>query len=797
MQALAIENMEMFLLVNAFLRVVNRGLYLRGSHGVSGKIIAAADQGDGHEKGARKGMCEMKDKIFSVLQRVGRSFMLPIAILPVAGLLLGIGSSFTNATTIATYGLEAFLGDGTLLHSLLTIMSKAGSVIFDNLPIIFAVGVAIGMAKAEKEVAALSAMIAFLVMNVSINAVLQNTGKVLADGSVAEGVLEGTITSVLGIQTLQMGVFGGIIVGLGVAALHNRYHKIVLPNALSFFGGSRFVPIISTITYVFVGILMYFVWPVVQNAIFALGGLVTGTGYVGTLIFGIVKRALIPFGLHHVFYLPFWQTAVGGTMMVDGSLIQGGQNIFFAQLASSNVAHFSADATRYFSGEFIFMIFGLPGAALAMYRCAKPEKKKAAGGLLLSAALTCMLTGITEPIEFSFLFVAPMLFGVQVILAGAAYMIAHMLNIAVGLTFSGGLLDLLIFGILQGNAKTSWMWIVPVGVVYFFLYYFIFSFLIKKFNLKTPGREEEDEETRLYTKADVNAKRTGNGSEAGQTSAAVDQRSADIARFLGGKKNITSVDCCATRLRCSVERPEQVDEKGLKATGAVGVIKKGQGVQVIYGPNVTVIKAELEGYLEQAGDESEEVQGAAPGNANRQCSRADGQSVGQANESGAGAAQEAPQANQPPARHILCSPFNGTAAPITEAPDEAFSSKMMGDGYVVKPSDGQVVMPEDGEVMFVFPSKHAIGLKTADSMEYLLHIGVDTVKLDGTGFEVFVQDGQKVSKGQLLMKFDLDYIRANAASDACMAVFTGLSEGQSVHMERTGQVNALDEIAWY
>ena len=797
MQALAIENMEMFLLVNAFLRVVNRGLYPRGSHSVSGKIIAAADQGDGHEKGARKGMCEMKDKIFSVLQRVGRSFMLPIAILPVAGLLLGIGSSFTNATTIATYGLEAFLGDGTLLHSLLTIMSKAGSVIFDNLPIIFAVGVAIGMAKAEKEVAALSAMIAFLVMNVSINAVLQNTGKVLADGSVAEGVLEGTITSVLGIQTLQMGVFGGIIVGLGVAALHNRYHKIVLPNALSFFGGSRFVPIISTITYVFVGILMYFVWPVVQNAIFALGGLVTGTGYVGTLIFGIVKRALIPFGLHHVFYLPFWQTAVGGTMMVDGSLIQGGQNIFFAQLASSNVVHFSADATRYFSGEFIFMIFGLPGAALAMYRCAKPEKKKAAGGLLLSAALTCMLTGITEPIEFSFLFVAPMLFGVQVILAGAAYMIAHMLNIAVGLTFSGGLLDLLIFGILQGNAKTSWMWIVPVGVVYFFLYYFIFSFLIKKFNLKTPGREEEDEETRLYTKADVNAKRTGNGSEAGQTGAAVDQRSADIARFLGGKKNITSVDCCATRLRCSVERPELVDEKGLKATGAVGVIKKGQGVQVIYGPNVTVIKAELEGYLEQAGDESEEVQGAAPGNVNRQCSRADGQSVGQANEPGAGAVQEAPQANQPPARHILCSPFNGTAAPITEAPDEAFSSKMMGDGYVVKPSDGQVVMPEDGEVMFVFPSKHAIGLKTADGMEYLLHIGVDTVKLDGTGFEVFVQDGQKVSKGQLLMKFDLDYIRANAASDACMAVFTGLSEGQSVHMERTGQVNALDEIAWY
>ena len=413
----------------------------------------------------------MKDKIFGVLQRVGRSFMLPIAILPVAGLLLGIGSSFTNETTIATYGLQNILESGTLLNSLLLIMNKVGSAVFDNLPLIFAVGVAIGMAKKEKEVAALSALISYFVMNVAVSAMLLINNEITAAGQIAADVLEGTITSVCGILSLQMGVFGGIIVGLGVAALHNRFHKIVLPNALSFFGGSRFVPIISTIIYMFVGILMYFVWPVVQNGIYALGGLVTGSGYVGTLIFGIVKRALIPFGLHHVFYMPFWQTAVGGTMEIAGQIVQGGQNIFFAQLADSvNVAHFSADATRYFSGEFIFMIFGLPGAALAMYRCAKPEKKKAAGGLLLSAALACMFTGITEPLEFSFLFVAPALFVVQVILAGAAYMIAHMLNIAVGLTFSGGFLDLFLFGILQGNAKTSWLRIIPVGIIYFILY---------------------------------------------------------------------------------------------------------------------------------------------------------------------------------------------------------------------------------------------------------------------------------------------------------------------------------------
>ena len=716
----------------------------------------------------------MKDKVFGVLQRVGRSFMLPIAILPVAGLLLGVGSSFTNATTIATYGLEGILGDGTMLHALLSIMSKAGNVIFDNLPLIFAVGVAIGMAKAEKEVAALSAMIAFFVMHVSINAVLEINGQVLADGSIAPDVLDGTIATVCGLKTLQMGVFGGIIVGLGVAALHNRFHKIVLPNALSFFGGSRFVPIISTVVYVFVGIAMYFVWPVVQNAIFALGGLVTGTGYLGTLIFGIVKRALIPFGLHHVFYLPFWQTAVGGTMMVDGQLIQGGQNIFFAQLASPDVVHFSADATRYFSGEFIFMIFGLPGAALAMYRCAKPEKKKAAGGLLLSAGLTCMLTGITEPIEFSFLFVAPMLFVVQVILAGSAYMIAHMLNIAVGLTFSGGLLDLFIFGILQGNEKTSWMRIIPVGIIYFFLYYGIFTFLIKKFNLKTPGREDDDEETKLYTKADVNARRSG---AAGQTDGSINEL---IEKGLGGKKNITDVDCCATRLRCSVKKPELVNEKLLKRSGASGVIKKGQGVQIIYGPSVTVIKSNFEEYLKTAPDveytgeeEKEEVK------LSQEETRTE---------------EPRPQSAETAAGRELYSPFNGRAASITEAPDPAFSGKMMGDGFVVFPEDGQVLAPEDGQVVFVFPSKHAIGLKTADGIEYLLHIGVDTVKLDGKGFEVFVKDGDEIKKGDKLMEFDLQYIKEHATSDACMVIYTGLTEGQEIRVDAAGNVKALDRV---
>ena len=699
----------------------------------------------------------MKDKIFGVLQRIGRSFMLPIAILPVAGLLLGIGSSFTNETMITTYGLERVLGAETVLHALLVIMNKVGSAVFDNLPLIFAVGVAIGMAKKEKEVSALSAVIAYFVMNTAINAMLLNSGQILDNGEISADVLEGTIASVCGIKTLQMGVFGGIIVGLGVAALHNRFYKIALPNALSFFGGTRFVPIISTIVYMFVGILLYFIWPAIQNGIYALGSLVTGSGYVGTLIFGLIKRALIPFGLHHVFYMPFWQTAVGGTMEVAGQMVQGGQNIFFAQLAdSADIVHFSADATRYFSGEFIFMIFGLPGAALAMYHCAKPEKKKAAGGLLLSASLACMMTGITEPLEFSFLFVAPALFAVQVILAGFAYMIAHMLNIAVGLTFSGGLLDLFLFGILQGNEKTSWMKIIPVGIIYFFLYYFIFRFMIKKFDFKTPGREDDDSETKLYTRADVNARKE-NEKTGDARALQPDPVSETIVRGLGGKDNISDVDCCATRLRCSVFDAKLVNDSILKSTGASGVVHKGNGVQIIYGPHVTVIKSNLEDYLEKAPEEEKKQTKAA-------------RSI------------------------IISSPMKGMASNLSTAPDEAFAEGMMGDGAVVTPADPIVRAPEDGEISFVFDTKHAIGFLTDSGISLLIHVGIDTVKLNGEGFEVYVENGQKVKKAEPMMKLDIDYLKENAPSLASPIVCTELEDNQKVRLLKEGEILAGEEL---
>ncbi|MGB5823815.1 MAG: PTS transporter subunit EIIC [Proteocatella sp.] len=533
--------------------------------------------------------------VFGVLQRIGRSFMFPIALLPVAGFLLGIGASFTNPATIEAYGLASVLGPGTLLHSILLIMSGVGSAIFGNLPIIFAMGVALGMAEKEKEVATLSAGIAYFVMHTSVNIMLTLNGAILPDGSLAADVMPGSIASTTGIMSLQMGVFGGIIVGLGVAYLHNRYYKIKLPTALSFFGGTRFIPIISTLVYMVVGIMMYYVWPVVQGGIYNLGGLVTDAGFAGTFIYGLIERSLIPFGLHHVFYLPFWQTGLGGSMMIDGTLVQGAQNIFFAQLASPSTTVFSVDAARFMTGKFPFMMFGLPGAALAMYVCAKPNKKKMVGGLLLSAALTAFLTGITEPIEFTFLFVAPVLYMVHAVFAGLSFMIMHILNVSIGMTFSGGFIDFMLFGILQGQAKTNWMMVIPVGLAYFAIYFFLFRFLITKFNFMTPGREEDDEESKLYTRADVNKVKAEKNAKGNEDPDVISEL---IVSGLGGKENIKNLDCCATRLRITVFKPEKIVDSLLKESGAAGVIKSGEGVQVVYGPRVSVIKSELEDYID-------------------------------------------------------------------------------------------------------------------------------------------------------------------------------------------------------
>lgn len=705
----------------------------------------------------------MKDKIFGVLQRVGRSFMLPIAILPVAGLLLGFGGSFTNETMLETYHLVGLMGPGTVFHAIFEVMSEAGNIVFANLPIIFAMGVAIGMAKKEKEVAALAAAISFFIMHASISAMISLNGG-------ADKMLSGATTDVCGITSLQMGVFGGILVGLGVAALHNKYYKIQLPQVLSFFGGTRFVPIISALVYTGVGIVMFFVWPVIQSGIYAVGNLVLNSGYAGTWVYGFMERLLIPFGLHHVFYLPFWQTGLGGTMEVGGKVIEGAQNIFFAQLADPSTTKFAVSATRFMSGKFPLMIFGLPGAALAMYKAAKPENKKAVGGLLLSAALTSMLTGITEPLEFTFLFVAPALYGVHCVLAGAAYMLMHIFKVGVGMTFSGGLIDMFLFGILQGNAKTNWIWIVIVGVVYFVVYYFLFGFMIRKMDLKTPGRND-DEEVKLYRRSDVEARKNGGAgaSEKGEKDNTISRM---ICKGLGGKKNISDVDCCITRLRCTVYDPSLVNEETLKASGASGVVRKGEGVQVIYGPKVTLIKSDLEDYLERCGDKDDE----------------DDVATHEVTPEEAKAVEEKTNEKKLVKSIIIGSPIKGVAADLSEVPDEAFAERMMGDGAAVLPTDPVVCAPEDGEVLFIFDTKHAVGYAMDNGISVLIHVGIDTVKLEGKGFEILTEQGAKLKKGDPIMRLDLDYLKEHAPSVMSPILCTELTDNQKISLLKEGEI---------
>ncbi len=713
----------------------------------------------------------MKDKIFGVLQRVGRSFMLPIALLPVAGLLLGIGSSFTNATTIETYHLGKFIYEGGVLYTILDIMSKTGSAVFDNLALLFAMGVAIGMAKKEKEVAALSGAIAYIVMNTTISALITAKGGV-------EAMAENSTTSVLGITTLQMGVFGGIIVGLGVAALHNKFYKTELPQVLSFFGGTRFVPIVSTVTYLIVGIIMFYLWPVVQLGISKLGVLVLNSGYAGTWIYGILERALIPFGLHHVFYMPFWQTELGGSMMIDGNMVAGAQNIFFAELASKSTEVFSVSATRFMAGKFPFMIFGLPAAAFAMYKTARPEKKKIVGSLLLSAALTSMITGITEPLEFTFLFVAPLMYAVHCILAGLSYMLMHILNVGVGMTFSGGLIDMTLFGILQGNAKTHWIWIVVVGLIYAVVYYFVFYFMITKMNLKTPGREPDDVEPKLYRRSDVNEAKAAKAK--GADKRASDVVSAMILKGLGGKDNLSDVDCCATRLRVTVNDASKVTDDMLKASGASGVIHKGNGVQVIYGPKVSVIKSDLEDFIdspysddpdsiigtEEASDKTEEK----PQTEGAENTETNGKTI------------------------TLYSHMNGTAVKLEDVEDEVFSQKILGEGAAVEPSEGKLYAPCDGKIDSVFDTKHAVNMVSSDGVEILLHIGIDTVKLGGQYFEAHVSDGQEVKKGDLLISFDMDKIKAAGYKVTTPIIIGNTDDYASVEPVAQNSVSAGDMI---
>lgn len=700
----------------------------------------------------------MKKHLFSLLQRIGQSFMLPIALLPIAGIFLGIGSSLTNTNMLAAYHLKGLIGPGTAPYILFSLLNSAGSIIFDNLPILFAVGVAIGMARSEKATAALSSIVAFFVMHSTIGSLITYTGR-------SHSFLTGATTEIVGITSLQMGVFGGIIVGLGVAALHNRFYKIELPRVFSFFGGTHFIPIISAITYVGIGILMFYIWPPIQILINDAGKLVLMSGYGGTFVYGLLERALIPFGLHHVFYMPFWQTAVGGRELVNGQLIEGAQNIFFAELASPDTSHFSVAATRFMSGKFPLMMFGLPGAALAMYTCARPENKKAVGSLLLSAAISSAVTGITEPLEFAFLFVAPPLYVIHCAFAGLSYMLMHMLNVGIGMTFSGGFLDFFLFGILQGNTKTSWLHVIPVGILYFIVYFIVFRVMILKFNYQTPGHEKD------------NAAPVNNANN----------KSQQILDGLGGLENISDLSCCATRLRVTLHRPSKLNKEKLLATGAAAVVANGDGVQVVYGPEVTVIHARLQDYIAQiipASSSTADNSAAVPTT-----------SAEVSNPAVSAEAKDSDNLSVADAiTDIVYAPCNGTVIPLKEINDGVFSEGYIGEGLAIEPVDGSFYAPFDCSVAMVFDTHHAIALHTANDTELILHVGLDTVKLKGQHLEVFVQEGQKIQKGDLILRADLEGIQSAGYRTITPVVITGAGGAESVELLTTGPVHIGDAV---
>ena len=700
----------------------------------------------------------MKKHLFSLLQRIGQSFMLPIALLPIAGIFLGIGSSLTNTNMLAAYHLKGLMGPGTAPYILFSLLNSAGSIIFDNLPILFAVGVAIGMARTEKATAALSSIVAFFVMHSTIGSLITYTGR-------SHSFLTGATTEIVGITSLQMGVFGGIIVGLGVAALHNRFYKIELPKVFSFFGGTHFIPIISAITYVGIGILMFYIWPPIQILINDAGKLVLMSGYGGTLVYGLLERALIPFGLHHVFYMPFWQTAVGGRELVNGQLIEGAQNIFFAELTSPDISHFSVAATRFMSGKFPLMMFGLPGAALAMYTCARPENKKAVGSLLLSAAISSAVTGITEPLEFAFLFVAPPLYVIHCAFAGLSYMLMHMLNVGIGMTFSGGFLDFFLFGILQGNTKTSWLHVIPVGILYFIVYFIVFRVMILKFNYQTPGHEKD------------NAVPVNNA----------DNKSQQILDGLGGLENISDLSCCATRLRVTLHRPSKLNKEKLLATGAAAVVANGDGVQVVYGPEVTVIHARLQDYIAQiipASSSTADNSAAVPTT-----------SAEVSNPAVSAEAKDSDNLSVADAiTDIVYAPCNGTVIPLKEINDGVFSEGYIGEGLAIEPVDGSFYAPFDCSVAMVFDTHHAIALHTANDTELILHVGLDTVKLNGQHLEVFVQEGQKIQKGDLILRANLEGIQSAGCRTVTPVVITGAGGAESVELLKTGPVHIGDAV---
>jgi len=510
----------------------------------------------------------VKSQLWEFFQGLGKTFMVPVALLAFMGLILGIGSSFTSPTTIETF---PFLGN-SVLQVIFSFMSTIGGFAFSYLPVLFAMAIPFGLVRYEKGVAAFSGFVGYVIMHLSINFYLTETNQLVA----ADKMRQAGQGMVMGIQTIEMGVLGGIIAGIVVYLLHNRFYSIKLPDALAFFGGARFVPIITTLALSVVGIIIPMIWPIFAIAITGIGSIIQKSGVFGPFLFGAGERLLLPFGLHHILVAMIRFTEAGGTEVVNGQTVSGALNIFYAQLKAG--APISPSATAFLSqGKMPTFMFGLPAVALAIYHTARPENRNKIKGLLISGVIATFVTGITEPIEFLFLFVSPPLYFIHVILTGLGFMVMALLHLTIGNT-DGGILDFIIFGVLQG-VKTKWYLVPVVGAIWFTVYYSVFRYAILKFNLKTPGREEkiDDQQSEEPLVKGTNA------------------QALKILTALGGKENIQSLDNCITRLRLVVDNMNIVNEKVLKDCGALGVVKLDEhNLQVVIGPQVGILKTQLE-----------------------------------------------------------------------------------------------------------------------------------------------------------------------------------------------------------
>ena len=715
----------------------------------------------------------LNNQLFNKLQTLGRTFMLPIALLPVAGLFLGLGSALTNDAFIMQYGLEALMGQGTFLNGILSVMTDVGDVIFGNLALLFAISVAFGLAKDRKEVAALSSVVGYFTMYASITSSIHH----FRDMDSLRNI-DGLIGSVLSFEeTLNTGVFGGIIIGLVVVYLHNKFYRVKFIDALSFFQGTHFIPIISTVAGTVVGFLFAFVWPYVGAGIAALGGLIVESGAIGSFFYGFIYRALIPFGLHHVFYLPFWQTALGGSAEIAGQMVHGAQNIVFAQIAAGEAV--APEFAKYFSFQFPLMIGGWPAAALAMYHAARKDKKDDVKGLLFGSSITSIITGITEPIEFTVLFASPFLFyGVHSILAGLSVIMVEWLGAGVGFTFSGGLIDFIIYGILPGNDRTNWTSLILPIIIWAVLYYLIFRFSIKKFNLKTPGTEE-DAPVELRSKNEYREKHGIGTSAKSSGLSKEDELSYQITRGLGGSNNIDTFTNCATRLRVTVKDGSKVNEGLLRQTGAAGIMASGQSVQVIYGTKVEGIAGDLNDFLK-----------ANPDSGNETTQEVETVEETASVDTIADSSDDIVEMNG----EIVVSPMTGQVVTLENVNDNVFSSKMMGEGIAILPSDGKVYAPINGDVTVMMDSNHAVGLTSENGSELLIHVGLDTVELAGEGFVSHVKKGDKISAGDLLIEADLDFIKSKGYDTTTMIIVTNTAEYKEVKPTNSESISHSDEL---